>query len=81
MLNQRLDYADRVVDWMKDHLSKEHGTRMEWIIIALIAVEVVFETVHYLKSREEVVTVVQDASPDVIPVVSEMTTVSSSTTS
>lgn len=48
VLNQRLDHADRLVELMNDHLSKKHGTRMEWIIIALIAVEVVFELVHYL---------------------------------
>ncbi len=54
ILNQRLDHADRLVDSMKDHLNKEHGTRMEWIIIALIAVEVVFEVVHYLNELKYV---------------------------
>jgi uncharacterized Rmd1/YagE family protein len=34
---------------MTDHLNHRHGARMEWIIIALIAVEVVFECIHYWK--------------------------------
>jgi hypothetical protein len=33
---------------MKDRLTEKHGTRLELIIIALIAVEVGFEMVHYL---------------------------------
>lgn len=33
---------------MQDHLNNKHGVRMEVIIIALIAVEVLFESVHYL---------------------------------
>jgi required for meiotic nuclear division protein 1 len=48
VLNQRLDHANRMVGWMENHLSKKHGTRMEGIIIALIAVEVGFELLHYL---------------------------------
>lgn len=48
VLNQRLDYASKVVELIQDYLNKRHGTRMEWIIIVLIAVEVVFEVVHYL---------------------------------
>lgn len=35
-----LDHADRVVDLMRDQMSKNHGTRMELIIIWLILVEV-----------------------------------------
>jgi uncharacterized Rmd1/YagE family protein len=49
VLNQRLDHANRLVDWMENHLSKKHGTRMEVIIIALIAVEVCFELIHYIQ--------------------------------
>jgi required for meiotic nuclear division protein 1 len=48
VLNQRLDHASSLIGLMQDHLNTRHGTRMEWIIIALIAVEVIFETVHYL---------------------------------
>jgi uncharacterized Rmd1/YagE family protein len=48
VLNQRLDYATRLVDLNRDRMDQNHGTRMELIIIALIAVEVLFETIHYL---------------------------------
>jgi uncharacterized Rmd1/YagE family protein len=48
VLNQRLDYANQLVNLMRVNLSERHGTRMEWIIIALIAAEVGFEVLHYL---------------------------------
>ena len=54
VLNQRLDHASSLVGLMQDHLNTRHGTRMEWIIIALIAVEVVFETVHYMDAMKYV---------------------------
>ena len=52
ILNQRLDHANQLLDLMRDHLGRQHGTRMEWIIIALIAVEVGFEIIHYLDKLE-----------------------------
>ncbi|KAI3632409.1 hypothetical protein MIR68_009515 [Amoeboaphelidium protococcarum] len=48
ILNQRLDHASSLISLMQDDLNVKHGVRMEIIIIALIAVEVLFESVHYL---------------------------------
>lgn len=48
IVNQRLDHAARLIDLMKDRLTEQHGTRLELIIIALIAVEVGFQIIHYL---------------------------------
>jgi len=36
-----MDYAQEIASVLRQHLSEAHGIRLEWIIIALIAVEVV----------------------------------------
>ena len=41
-LNERMDYASEIASVLREQLSGQHGTRLEWIIIVLIAVEVVF---------------------------------------
>ena len=42
VLNEKMDYAQEIASVLRQHLSEQHGVRLEWIIIALIAVEVVF---------------------------------------
>ncbi|KAL7918987.1 hypothetical protein ACQKWADRAFT_302583 [Trichoderma austrokoningii] len=42
-LNQKMDYAQEIATVLREMSSEQHGTRLEWIIIVLIAVEVVFE--------------------------------------
>lgn len=42
-LNQKMDYAQEIATVLRELSSEQHGTRLEWIIILLIAVEVVFE--------------------------------------
>ena len=42
-LNQKMDYAQEIATVLREIESERHGTRLEWIIILLIAVEVVFE--------------------------------------
>jgi len=42
-LNQRLGYAQEIATVLREMSSERHGTRLEMIIILLIAVEVVFE--------------------------------------
>ena len=42
-LNQRLDYAQDIASVLREMSSERHNTRLEVIIILLIAVEVVFE--------------------------------------
>jgi len=48
VLNKRLDYANELVSVLRSHLSEQHGLKLEWGIIILIAVEVAFETLHWL---------------------------------
>ncbi|KAK9470681.1 uncharacterized protein V1510DRAFT_422471 [Dipodascopsis tothii] len=56
ILNKKLDYASEVVSILKAHLSEEQSIRLEWMIIILIMVEVLFEISHfaerYLASEE-----------------------------
>lgn len=40
LLNKRLDYANELTDLLRQHLSDEHGHRLEIIIIVLIAIEI-----------------------------------------
>ncbi|EFX00802.1 duf155 domain containing protein [Grosmannia clavigera kw1407] len=42
-LNQKMDYAQEIATVLREISSERHGARLEWIIIVLITVEVVFE--------------------------------------
>lgn len=43
VLNQRMDYAQEIVTVLREQLSERHGLTLEWLIIGLIAIEVLFE--------------------------------------
>ena len=49
ILNKKLDYAKEMAQVLGDHLAEKHGLKLEWGIIALIAVEVAFESFHLLE--------------------------------
>ena len=55
VLNEKMDYAQEIASVLRQHLSEVHGVRLEWIIILLIAVEVVFairkEIMEYRENR------------------------------
>jgi uncharacterized Rmd1/YagE family protein len=55
ILNEKMDYAQEIASVLRQHLSEQHGVRLEWIIILLIAVEVFFairkEIVEYNERR------------------------------
>ena len=42
-LNEKMDYAQEIASVLRAQLSEQHGNRLEWIIIALITIEVGFE--------------------------------------
>ena len=46
VLNEKLSHCLEVMDMINNHLSHEHGSKLEWIIIVLIAIEIVFEVIH-----------------------------------
>ncbi|XP_071945438.1 required for meiotic nuclear division protein 1 homolog [Antedon mediterranea] len=49
VLNEKLNHCSELVELMRTHLNEQHSFRLEWMIIALITVEVIFEFVHYIK--------------------------------
>jgi uncharacterized Rmd1/YagE family protein len=48
VLNKKLDYANELASVLRSHLSEQHNLNLEWGIIILIAVEVAFETLHWI---------------------------------
>ena len=48
VLNKKLDYANELSSVLREHLSEQHSLKLEWGIIVLIAVEVAFETLHWV---------------------------------
>lgn len=45
-LNEKMNYAQEIADVLREALSERHGTRLEWIVITLIAVEIMFNILH-----------------------------------
>ena len=52
-MNEKMDYAQEIASVLRQHLSEAHGVRLEWIIILLIAVEVVFALQREFKEWRE----------------------------
>ncbi|KAL8406375.1 hypothetical protein RB596_005006 [Gaeumannomyces avenae] len=54
-LNEKMDYAQEMASVLREMSAQKHGTRLEWIIIILIAVEVMFELRRvYMEQHDEV---------------------------
>lgn len=66
-LNQKMDYAAEIATVLREMSSEQHGTRLEWIIILLIAVEVVFElrriVLEMMQEREMAADLPKPATP------------------
>lgn len=43
VLNEKMNYAQEIATVLRERLSEEHGLKLEWYIIWLIAIEVLFE--------------------------------------
>jgi required for meiotic nuclear division protein 1 len=52
-LNEKMDYAQEIASVLRERLSERHGLVLEWMIIALIAVEVGFEILRLWKEKQE----------------------------
>ncbi|XP_015512535.1 required for meiotic nuclear division protein 1 homolog [Neodiprion lecontei] len=48
VMNEKLNHCVELVELLSSHLSDRHHVRLEWMIIVLIMVEVVFEILHYI---------------------------------
>ncbi|KAK5858053.1 hypothetical protein PBY51_011248 [Eleginops maclovinus] len=43
VVNQKLEHCTQLTDLMRSHLSEKHSLRLEWMIVILITIEVLFE--------------------------------------
>lgn len=48
VMNEKLQHCTELTDLMRNHLSEKHGLRLEWMIVILITIEVMFELVRVL---------------------------------
>jgi uncharacterized Rmd1/YagE family protein len=46
VLNEKLAQCCEILELISTHLTDQHHTRLEWMIIALITIEVGFEILH-----------------------------------
>lgn len=53
VLNEKIDYASEIATVLRERLSEKHSTDLEWLIIFLISVEVVFELSRIWRERHE----------------------------
>ncbi|KAF2704171.1 DUF155-domain-containing protein [Pleomassaria siparia CBS 279.74] len=53
LLNEKIGFAQEIASVLRESLSEKHGLRLEWAIIALIAVEVVLEFYRHWKDSVE----------------------------
>jgi uncharacterized Rmd1/YagE family protein len=53
VLNEKIGFAQEIASVLRESLSEKHGLRLEWAIIALIAVEVVLEFYRHWKDAQE----------------------------
>lgn len=52
-LNEKIGFAQEIASVLRESLSEKHGLRLEWAIIALIAVEVVLEFYRHWQDSED----------------------------
>uniref|UniRef100_A0A671XKH9 Required for meiotic nuclear division 1 homolog n=1 Tax=Sparus aurata TaxID=8175 RepID=A0A671XKH9_SPAAU len=43
VVNEKLEHCTQLTDLMRSHLSEKHSLRLEWMIVILITIEVLFE--------------------------------------
>ncbi|RAR07618.1 DUF155-like protein [Stemphylium lycopersici] len=53
VLNEKIGFAQEIASVLREQLSEKHGLRLEWAIIALIAVEVVLEFYRHWDERRD----------------------------
>ncbi|XP_054716813.1 required for meiotic nuclear division protein 1 homolog isoform X2 [Uloborus diversus] len=49
VMNERLSYCSELIDLLGNHMNDKHHVRLEWMIIILIMVEVMFECIHFIE--------------------------------
>lgn len=46
VMNEKLNLCTELVEMLRSHLNDEHSHRLEWMIIVLIAIEILFEVIR-----------------------------------
>ncbi|KAJ3099536.1 hypothetical protein HDU97_002979 [Phlyctochytrium planicorne] len=49
VFNKKLDYANELAEVLRNHLHEQHSLKLEWCIIILISVEILFSAIHYIE--------------------------------
>ncbi|KAF1762690.1 hypothetical protein GCK72_010952 [Caenorhabditis remanei] len=61
LLNKRLDYCEELVKMVDNTIALRHASHLEWMIIVLIVIEVIFDVFHFAdKSPKSVIVVAAD---------------------
>ena len=47
-ITEMMNHCSEIVDLLRTHLNERHSFRLEWGIIILILIEVIFEVLHYI---------------------------------
>ncbi|XP_050292817.1 required for meiotic nuclear division protein 1 homolog [Anthonomus grandis grandis] len=48
VMNEKINHCVELIELLSHHLGDKHHIRLEWMIIILIMVEVMFEVIHYV---------------------------------
>ena len=51
MVNEKLSHCLELIQMINNHLDTKQGHRLEWIIIVLIAIEIIFECLHFVERK------------------------------
>ncbi|KAK5976146.1 Required for meiotic nuclear division protein 1 [Trichostrongylus colubriformis] len=70
-LNRRLDYCEELVKMVDNMLALRHASTLEWMIIVLIVIEVIFDLLHFADSSPTKVIVVQEPANAAISSISQ----------
>ena len=49
VMNEKLNLCSEMMEMLRSHLEERHTHRLEWMIIALITLEVIFEVIHLIE--------------------------------
>lgn len=48
VMNEKLSHCCDLTGLLREHLNHNHSARLEWMIIVLIMIEIIFEVIHYV---------------------------------